>query len=190
MHLVQDWNRHRNECMPVSTQANSQLIRTPSPAPLEIIKVAGLLFFPSQGPSFCYLHSLLDGGSSKKVNSAERPQMVTVNCQICEGMQVKSCPTPLVQDYFTEGRPQVFVLTHGLSSEPLRFPLQIFYCPTSLSRGAPINKAIQRITAGAAAKPWAGPVLVLKFNGSRRQNYTDVSTNDLPTLSAHFLGHK
>ena len=34
------------------------------------------------------------------------------------------------------------------------------------------------------------PVLVLKFNGSRKQGYSDASTNDLPALSAYFLNYK
>jgi len=82
------------------------------------------------------------------------------------------------------------VLTSGLNGEPLRFPLHIFFDPLALSRGSPVNRAIYRITSGAAPRPWAGPVLVLKFNGSRRQNYTDASTNDLPALSAYFLSYK
>ena len=101
-----------------------------------------------------------------------------------------TCPTPLIGDYFTEGAPQSIVLTSGLNNEPLRLPLHIFYCPTSLQRGTPLNRAIYRITSGAAERHWPGPVLVLKFNGSRRQSYSDASTNDLPALSAYFLAYK
>lgn len=106
--------------------------------------------------------------------------------------QAGSCPIPLISEFFPEsgGQPQAIVLTQGLNGEPLRFPLHIFYCPASLQRGTPINRAIHRITSGAAARPWPGPVLVLKFNGSRRQSYTDASTNDLPALSAYFLAFK
>ena len=99
------------------------------------------------------------------------------------------CPTPLLQDYFREGVPNTIILTQGLNGEPLRFPLHIWYCPTSLQRGSPVNRAIYRITSGTAPKPWCGPVVVLKFNGSRRQGYSDAGTNDLPALSAYFLAY-
>jgi len=78
----------------------------------------------------------------------------------------------------------------GLNGEPLRFPLQVWYSPTMLTRGHPINRAIIHVTSGAAEKPWAGPVVVLKYNGSRRQGYMDASVNDLPALSAYFLSYK
>lgn len=101
-----------------------------------------------------------------------------------------TCPTPLISEYFPDGPPQSIVLTQGLNGEPLRFPLHIFYCPVALQRNTPVNRAIYRITSGAAPRAWPGPVLVLKFNGSRRQSYSDASTNDLPALSAYFLAFK
>ncbi|KAG1820124.1 hypothetical protein EV424DRAFT_1323000 [Suillus variegatus] len=60
------------------------------------------------------------------------------------------------------------------------------YAPTALSCCAPINRAIYRITSGAAAKAWCGIVVVL----SRRQGYSDARSNDLPALSAYFLAYK
>jgi hypothetical protein len=86
--------------------------------------------------------------------------------------------------------PEGIVLTQGLSGEPLRFPLHVWYSPTALSRCKPINRAIYHITSGAARKPWCGTVIALKFNGSRRQGYSDAGSNDLPALSAYFLAYK
>ena len=97
---------------------------------------------------------------------------------------------PMVQHFFPESNPHAIILTQGLNGEALRFPLHIWFCHVSLSRGAPINRAVQRITSGAAPTPWCGPVVVLKFNGSRRQGYTDAGSNDLPALSAYFLTYK
>ena len=124
------------------------------------------------------------------VATSERPQIINVNCQLTRKPNSNACPTPLVKDYFQEAQPQALVLTQGLNGEPLRFPLHIFYCPVSLQRGSPVNRSIYRITSGAAARHWPGPVVVLKFNGSRRQSYSDASTNDLPALSAYFLAFK
>jgi hypothetical protein len=97
---------------------------------------------------------------------------------------------PLLDAYMPEGRPEGIVLTQGLSGEPLRFPLHVWYSQTALSKGKPINHAIYHITSGAATKPWCGTVIALKFNGSRRQGYSDAGSNDLPALSAYFLAYK
>ena len=115
---------------------------------------------------------------------------MTVHCQPAQLPQQGVCPTPLVQEFFTDSQPQSVVLTQGLNGDSLRFPLHLYYCPVSLARGTPVNRAIYRITSGAAPKAWSGPVLVLKFNGSRKQGYSDASTNDLPALSAYFLNYK
>jgi len=119
---------------------------------------------------------------------AERSRIITVQCSpqgiACHGM----CPTPMVQELFPESNPpHTIILTQGLNGEPLRYPLHIWYCPTSLRRGYPENCAIHRITSGVAANSWCGPVVVLKFNGSRRSGYSDAGSNDLPALSAYFL---
>ena len=79
------------------------------------------------------------------------------------------------------------VLTHGLNRQALRFPLQIWYTPHILQEGTPINQSIEHITSSAAKKSWAGPVVVLKFTGSRLGGYVDISMADLPALSLFFL---
>jgi len=100
-------------------------------------------------------------------------------------------PPPIVQSYFKDSQPCAIVLTQGSNGEPLRYPLHIFYCPLSLSQGSPVNNAIKGITGGAQAKkPWCGPVLVMKFNGSRRQGYSDATSSDFAALSAYFLAYE
>ena len=115
--------------------------------------------------------------------------MINVQCRVQGTASQGICPTPILQEYFPESIPSNIILTQGLNGEALRFPLHIWYCPVSLQRGSPVNRGISRITSNAAAKPWCGPVLVLKFNGSRRQSYTDAGSNDLPALSAYFLAY-
>lgn len=82
------------------------------------------------------------------------------------------------------------ILSHGLNGETLRFPLSIWYCPTSVNTGSSPNRAIQNITGRAARKAWCGPVVALKFNGSRRQGFTAAGGNDLPALSTYFMGYE
>ncbi|KAI0048742.1 hypothetical protein FA95DRAFT_1007945 [Auriscalpium vulgare] len=167
-HLNNDWPRHRRECTPANPAQQYNMIATPPPAKPQIITVSAIFFAPEE----------------------DRPRIITVNCQPPQTPPQGICPAPIVQDYFPGGQANSVVLTQGLNGEPLRFPLHLWYSPISLSSGSPINRAIFRITSGAAAKPWCGPVIVLKFNGSRRQGYSDAGSNDLPALSAYFLAYK
>ncbi|KAI9067984.1 hypothetical protein FKP32DRAFT_214473 [Trametes sanguinea] len=170
-HLQRDWPRHRQECIPINSQQQAQypnMIATPPPAQPELISVSAILFMPHE----------------------ERFRIITVQCTPQGTISQGICPSPLLQDYFTDSVPNTIILTQGLNGEPLRFPLHIWFCPTSLQRGSPINRAIYRITNGHATKAWCGPVVVLKFNGSRRQGYADAGSNDLPALSAYFLAYK
>ena len=122
--------------------------------------------------------------------STDRPRIITVACQPPHTPAQGACPTPLIQEYFPGDQVDSVALTQGLNGEPLRFPLHLWYSLNALAANAPINQAIFRITSGAASKPWCGPVIVLKYNGSRRQGYSDAGSNDLPALSAYFLAYK
>jgi len=161
-HLHQDWPNHRKECQPVT-----------------------------QNPAPSYPFVQCEDGSSDLVVSGllldpfeERARIISI---VCHPRGRNQCPIPVVQGYFPDSVPSQLVLTQGLNQEPLRFPLQLFYCAVSLSKGSPVNKAVRRITSGKSQKQWSGPVVVLKYSGSRRQNYGDASTHDLATLSAYFL---
>ncbi|KAI0917836.1 hypothetical protein AcW1_006868 [Taiwanofungus camphoratus] len=165
-HLQSDWPRHRRECTPVN--ATQQTIATPPPVQPQLITVSAILFAPEE----------------------ERSRVISVQCRPQGISSQGMCPLPLVQEYFSQSVPSTIILTQGLNGEPLRFPLHIWYCPTSLQRGTPVNRAIHHITSGVATKAWCGPVVVLKFNGSRRQGYADAGSNDLPALSAYFLAYK
>ncbi|KAJ7590130.1 hypothetical protein C8J56DRAFT_1004117 [Mycena floridula] len=164
-HLHDDWARHRRECIPASGASyNLNMITTPPPAEDRLIVVSAILFAPDK----------------------ERPLIININCRQTQG----SCPIPLIQELFPDRQAEPIVLTQGLNSESLRFPLHLWYSPTALQKSAPLNRAIFNITSGAARKAWCGPVVVLKFNGSRCQGYADASSNDFPALSAYFLGYK
>ncbi|EMD39168.1 hypothetical protein CERSUDRAFT_47630 [Gelatoporia subvermispora B] len=167
-HLTSDWPRHRKECVPVQPSQHCNMIATPPPIVQQVITVSAILFTPEE----------------------ERSRIISVQCRPQGTLSQGMCPVPQLQEYFPEGMPSTIILTQGLNGEPLRFPLHIWYCPAALQRGSPVNRAIYRITSGAAAKVWCGPVVVLKFNGSRRQGYSDAGSNDLPALSAYFLAYK
>jgi hypothetical protein len=122
--------------------------------------------------------------------SIERPKLITINCRLGTKATQALCPVPEVESFFEDRQAEGIVLTQGLNGEPLRFPLHLWYSPTALQRGSPVNRAIYNITSGAANRHWCGPVVVLKYNGTRRQGYTDAGSNDLPALSAYFIAYK
>lgn len=122
--------------------------------------------------------------------SLDRWTTTQVHCRPTPRSSNGICPIPILQMFFPDGLTEGIVLTQGLNGENLRFPLHLWYSPTALQRSSPVNRSIYNITCGSASKAWCGPVVVLKFNGSRRQGYTDASPNDLPALSAYFLAYK
>ncbi|KAJ7333213.1 hypothetical protein DFH08DRAFT_880840 [Mycena albidolilacea] len=119
----------------------------------------------------------------------EQPRITSVRCRPPQHPSQGRCPVPALQPYF-DAPPNNVVLTQGLNGEPLRFPLHIFYSSSALNRSSPVNRAIYHITSGAAPKAWCGNVVAFKFNGARRQGYTDAGSNDLPALSAYFLSYQ
>ncbi|KAJ8095087.1 hypothetical protein PM082_010306 [Marasmius tenuissimus] len=172
-HLQSDWPRHRKECVPAahntSTSYGVNMIATPPPAEPQYISVSAILFAPEE----------------------ERPRIITVNCRpASRSSHGGMCPIPIVQSYFPDGVSEGIVLTQGLNGEALRFPLHLWYSPTALQKNSPVNRSIYNITSGSAPKAWCGAVVVLKYNGSRRQGYADAGSNDLPALSAYFLAYK
>ncbi|KAF8199085.1 hypothetical protein BJ912DRAFT_950851 [Pholiota molesta] len=159
-HIHSDWPRHRKECIPAQSP--------PSAYNPQFVTVSAILFSPED----------------------ERPKIITVDCRPSTKASQGMCPIPVLDAYFEGTQVSSLVLTEGLNGEPLRFPLHLWYAPQQLQKGTPVNRSIFHITSGAAEKAWCGPVVVLKFNGSRRQGYSDAGSNDLPALSAYFLSYK
>ncbi|KAJ6581000.1 hypothetical protein B0H19DRAFT_1228511 [Mycena capillaripes] len=164
-HMRGDWPRHREQCRP--SPARSTMIATPPPAESEDISVSAILFLAH----------------------ADRPRIITVKCRLLHHPSHGLCPVPLLQPYF-DAPPESVVLTQGLNGELLPFPLHVFYSPTALANGSPINRSIHHITSGAASKPWYGNVVALRFSGSRRRGYTETGSDDLPALSAYFRSYQ
>lgn len=163
------------------------MIATPPPAEPQFVTVSAIVFPPEDGE---WRSEALSHSPSTQNNCTERPKIVNISCRPSPKASQGLCPIPILDSYFGGNQTQHLVLTEGLNGEPLRFPLHLWYAPQLLQKGSPINRAIFHITSGAAEKPWCGPVVVLKFNGSRRQGYSDAGSNDLPALSAYFLAYK
>lgn len=165
------------------------MIATPPPAEPQFVTVSAILFSPEDGQS-APQRNLSISHELTRLHSTERPKIITVDCRPSPKASQGMCPIPILDAYFEGTQVSSLVLTEGLNGEPLRFPLHLWYAPQQLQKGTPVNRSIFHITSGAAEKAWCGPVVVLKFNGSRRQGYSDAGSNDLPALSAYFLSYK
>ncbi|KAG8854587.1 hypothetical protein FRB96_007457 [Tulasnella sp. 330] len=117
----------------------------------------------------------------------ERPRIVRVSCHAQPQATGPTIWTPLPQDQLGTEEITSMIITHGIGGSALRFPLHLFYGTNSFGDGSPLNRVIQRMTAGKSTYPWAGNLLALKFSGSRRQGYTDATYNDVAPLIASFL---
>ena len=165
---------------------NVNMIATPPPAEPQFVNVSAILFSPEEG-ELTEIISTTSGLATRR--PSERPRIVTISCRPSPKVSQGMCPIPILDAHFDD-QVRDIVLTQGLNGEPLRFPLHVWYSPQLLQKGSPVNRSIFHITSGAADKPWCGPVIVMKFNGSRRQGYSDAGSNDLPALSAYFLSYK
>lgn len=188
----QDWATHRHQCFPPPSghaTYNINTISAPQPVIPDLIAITAIYFDPAQGTLFRRFRigacEFVD-----MVSPIEHTDLITVHCLPSQKQSYNICPVPLLTQYFPYGLPEAILLTQGLNGENLRFPLHLWYCPESHKRGSPANRSVHRITSNVARKAWCGPVVVLKFNGSRRLGYTDASSNDLPVLSAYFINYE
>ncbi|KAG9001513.1 hypothetical protein FRB94_006545 [Tulasnella sp. JGI-2019a] len=117
----------------------------------------------------------------------DRPRIVRVPCHAQPQATGPTIWTPLPQEQLNTEEITSMIITHGIGGSALRFPLHLFYGTNSFGDGSPLNRVIQRMTAGKSTYPWAGNLLALKFSGSRRQGYTDATYNDVAPLIASFL---
>ncbi|KAG9128140.1 hypothetical protein FRC07_004482 [Ceratobasidium sp. 392] len=70
----------------------------------------------------------------------------------------------------------------GVGGEALRFPLQVFFRANFLTDGSRTNHSIDSLTYGKSRHEWRGPVIALKYSGSRLSSYTNITMSDLPPL--------
>ncbi|KDQ12994.1 hypothetical protein BOTBODRAFT_111976 [Botryobasidium botryosum FD-172 SS1] len=165
-HMGKDWAYHRHVCNPAQP-----LIPSTLPAPDSQIGSAA---------SFSALILPLD---------EDRPRIIKVEC-LAETQSSGPCLwSPITRPHVGGMRqPASIIVTHGVGGAPLRFPLHVFYRTDVSDNEPPVNRSIFRLTSGGRSKHiWRGNVVALKFSGTRRQGYTDITMNDLSSLVAYFL---
>ncbi|KAG9087539.1 hypothetical protein FRC07_012793, partial [Ceratobasidium sp. 392] len=78
------------------------------------------------------------------------------------------------------------IITKGVGGETLRFPLHVFFRTHFLTDGSRTNASVHALTHGQSQYQWKGPVVALKFTGTRQSAYTNIAMSDLPPL-VYFL---
>lgn len=86
----------------------------------------------------------------------DRPRIVRVPCHAQPQATGPTIWTPLPQEQLGTEEITSMIITHGIGGSALRFPLHLFYGTNSFGDGSPLNRVIQRMTAGKSTYPWAG----------------------------------
>ena len=118
---------------------------------------------------------------------AHAPNPVFIQVTLRAG-QAGSVPEPDLRSVFQPGVSLDSQIFHTqVDGTPVRYPLQIFYRTSFLQDGSPPNQCVRSMVHGQAVYPWAGDIVVLKFNGTRMRKYTNMTDNDIPPLGYYFL---
>ncbi|KAF8748356.1 MYND finger [Rhizoctonia solani] len=113
----------------------------------------------------------------------ERPKLVPITLRGHELSNGSVEWTPRLQNIVGhESEVSSMIITKGVGGETLRFPLHIFFRTHFLTDGSRTNASVYGLTHGQANYQWKGPVVALKFTGTRQSAYTNISMSDLPPL--------
>ncbi|TFK83555.1 hypothetical protein K466DRAFT_602758 [Polyporus arcularius HHB13444] len=99
-----------------------------------------------------------------------------------------SHPIPDLTYFFPLGATS-FVIHYGQDGIVLAQPLQVFYCPVTLTIGGlRPNRAIAALTSLIPHAPsrWAGGVVVMKFTDNTCTSYTDFTLSDITHIQYVF----
>ncbi|KAI0711622.1 hypothetical protein C8Q76DRAFT_769423 [Earliella scabrosa] len=163
MHMNMDWTQHRLWCIPHNMCHPTE--GTVAMVPDRHEWVTGYVFWPTEeNPIITRIHYI--------------PGFTTSN--------QSAQPEPQLQSIVTDSIPTEALIEGGISGSLLRFPLSIWYCTTSFQRGGPLNRAVERLVGQCVHRAWYGPVVLLKYGGSRRRQFAGVHGYDLPVLAAYF----
>lgn len=186
--LLQDWPNHCKTCAPAQTITNnslpngsSHIFVSPSPTKNQRNAVSALLFSPEEGElgvsALIYLWQL-----------SESPRVILVDLLPQCPPSPNTRPRLAVSEYFHNEEPDEIIVYNGLCGKSLRFPLQILVSRNAGNKSAPVNRAISNITSSVSL--WYGVVLVFRFSGTRKLDYSNASENDLPNIFAYFIEHR
>ncbi|KAF8605846.1 hypothetical protein BDV93DRAFT_521207 [Ceratobasidium sp. AG-I] len=185
-HLAMDWPNHRTQCNPKtgrSSSSGSSSSMTSSP-PRQSTVAPLALQVPSKPvqTTKATFHGMIFPVDS------DRPRLiqVTVLGVVHESGVIDW--QPVLSQLLGADPSEIASLpvSSGVGGEPLRFPLQVFFRSNFLTDGSRSNYSIDSLTHGKSRHDWRGPVVALKYSGSRLSSYTNITMSDLPPL-VYFL---
>jgi hypothetical protein len=156
------WPIHHAACTPVPTNIPGGAMSTP---PVNVQQFQALVLF---------FHS-----------SARHWRMIDVHIPM---LPAPGGPRPAPQfgsELNLGDRPSSAICLNDVGGAPLNHPYQIFFRRSFLDDGSPINLGVRNLHP-EITYPWAGNIVVLKFDGSRRQRYRHMEANDLPQIAQFF----
>ncbi|KAI0710256.1 hypothetical protein C8Q76DRAFT_625246 [Earliella scabrosa] len=171
-HIAQDWSRHKERCADVSARATAM----PSTA------------CPAEG-EYAYVQCVRELMTQRAV-AVVRVIMLQYRAQVSPHSSTGFVIAPVLDSHISAEDAERYVLdSSGLDRVEVRYPLDIWFSRRAMSSGAPLNCPVQLLCGGnSAARRWCGTVVVLRFNGVRRQSYVSVTARDLDLFRRHASG--
>ena len=125
--------------------------------------------------------------------SAARPFPVWVETTTWNLPNGDTRPYPCLDGFFEGERSAELIITKGLLDAPLRFPLGVWFATDAPMRQSPVNTAVAALVRNVdceARMPWYGTAVVLKYSGSRRWSYIDMTEYDLGGLASYYMSQQ
>ena len=85
------------------------------------------------------------------------------------------------------------IITAGLLDAQLQYPLGIWFPPAAAVEQSPVNNAVAafvRNNNGESRLPWYGTAVVMKYSGSRRACYVEMTNYDLGSVAAYYMSQQ
>ena len=195
----QNWPVHRACCRQLREaggppsryqEANPPVVSIPGAA-VDLVDVLALVFQPTDGMCSVRRGSLNLTYTRRRLLT-DKYHFELVACPARLSLWSPGRPSVQLSQYFEDGCVDEIVLALGLNGSHLRFPYSIWFCPRSLRQGWPENRAIKNLLGTEAPwqRAWCGTVVVLKYCGTRRRGYRDMSPTDLPSIAQYFRSYK
>lgn len=150
------WNVHHMHCVPRPSDSPSS--RAPSPVDTQSFRALIL-------PAHSTAHQLRMIDVHIFASGADGPRLVP-----------QFSPELGLGD-----QPDHEICLTDVGGSQLSFPYQIFFRRSFRTDGSPINMCVRALHP-EIVYPWAGNLVIFKYNGSRRQMYRHIDLSDLPQI--------
>ena len=85
------------------------------------------------------------------------------------------------------------IISVGLLGARLRYPLSVWFPVDAPLQYSPINESLASLVENKTSevrRPWYGTAVVLKYSGTRRSRYVNMTEYDLGGLASYYMDHQ